>query len=98
MKLFSLGVLLFALTFCGLSDRIKQMSGGSNGNSASSNGGNTSKTERSFGGARKAYDRAAGDHRQRHRSSLDDQGLSWRLPSGWKKMDVKKVTFNYAVA
>jgi hypothetical protein len=25
----------------------------------------------------------------------DDQGLSWRLPAGWKKMDVKKESFNY---
>ena len=25
----------------------------------------------------------------------DDQGISWKLPSGWKKMDVKKETFNY---
>ena len=36
MKLVTFGVLLFALTFCGLSDRIKQMSGGGNsGNTAS---------------------------------------------------------------
>ena len=25
----------------------------------------------------------------------DDQGLSWKLPSGWKKMEVKKEMFNY---
>ena len=25
----------------------------------------------------------------------DDQGLSWKLPAGWKKMDVSKESFNY---
>ena len=25
----------------------------------------------------------------------DDQGISWKLPSDWKKMDVKKEQFNY---
>src|SRR5258706_4298197 len=25
----------------------------------------------------------------------DDQGLSWKLPAGWKKLDVSKESFNY---
>lgn len=25
----------------------------------------------------------------------DDQGISWKLPAGWRKMDVKKEQFNY---
>ncbi len=28
----------------------------------------------------------------------DDQGISWRLPMGWSKMDIKKESFNYKSA
>jgi len=30
-----------------------------------------------------------------YRGEWDQQGISWKLPAGWKKMDVKKETFNY---
>ncbi|CAN5279924.1 hypothetical protein BH20ACI2_BH20ACI2_01490 [soil metagenome] len=28
-------------------------------------------------------------------TSWDNQGISWKLPAGWKKMDIKKESFNY---
>jgi hypothetical protein len=98
MKLVTFGVLLFALMFCGLSDRIKQMSGGGNsGNTSSSNGANTSKG--SSGGA--SVEAAKPSTSQQAIIDAgsgyvwDDQGLSWRLPAGWKRMDVSKTSFNY---
>lgn len=86
------GILLFALSFCGLSEKLKSISGGSTSNSSS----DTSKTS------------AAGEAEQPKLSASqqsiidsgsevkwDDQGISWKLPQGWKKMDVKKESFNY---
>ena len=43
MKLLSFGIVLFALTFCGLGERLRQI-GSSNGNSGASNSGTKSTT------------------------------------------------------
>jgi len=97
MKLISFGVLLFVLTFCGLSDRIKQMSGGNgNGNSASTNSGGTSKTSGAAAEPAKPSSSQQAIIDSGTETAWDDQGLSWRLPAGWKKTDVKKDTFDYA--
>ena len=97
MKFISLGIILFALTFCGLTDKLKQMgSGSSNSNASSSNSSSTSNSSSSTASAKPKISGAqqaiidGGTE-----TKWDDQGLSWKLPSGWKKMSVEKITFNY---
>jgi hypothetical protein len=92
-SLLTLGLITFALTFCGLQDKLKELSGGTTSNS------NTTSTGSSSGStAEKAKPSAAqqviidgGTE-----TKWDDQGLSWKLPAGWKKMDTGKETFNYS--
>ena len=95
MKFISLGLLLFALSFCGIADKIKQMSGGANTGTS-----NTASNSGKTGGSSQADPAKPSSAQQ---SIIDsstetpwaDQGLSWRLPAGWKKMEVKKDSFNY---
>lgn len=93
---FAAGGLVLALTFCGLGDRLKQMSGGSDTSSAS-NSSSTSSTS-SSGSFEKptlsSDQQAIQDAAQE--IAWTDQGITWKLPAAWKKMDVKKETFNYS--
>jgi hypothetical protein len=89
------GLILFALSFCGLGDKLKSLQGG--------NSSNTSKTEPS---------KQASTDGEAEQPKLtpaqqsimdggeevkwDDQGISWKLPKGWKKMSVMKESLNYA--
>ena len=97
-SILTLGMITFALTFCGLGDKLKGLtgSGGSNTNTTTS-GSNSSSTSASSSTAEKAKPNAA-----QHaiidggtETKWDDQGLSWKLPAGWKKMDMSKESFNY---
>ena len=89
-----MGLIFFALSFCGLTDKLKQLSGGTNSNSASSNSPSTSSTtgaeKPTLTGAQQAIQDGSTE------TKWDDQGISWKLPPGWKKMDVKKEQFNYS--
>ncbi len=92
--LLSLGTLVLALSFCGLSERLQGLTGSSNSGTTSpasnSSGSSTSKAEKpKLSGAQQSILDSATE------TSWDDQGLSWKLPAGWKKMDVKKESFNY---
>jgi hypothetical protein len=95
MKSFlSLGLIIFALTFCGIGDRLKQLSE-SNGSGTSSTSNNSSTS--SSAAVEKPKPTAA------QQSIIDgatetkwnEQGISWRLPSGWPKMEVRKESLNY---
>lgn len=89
--LLSLGLLGFAMTFCGLGDKLKSLSGSSNkGSNSSSN--SPSKTTATSGEAEKPELTAAQQKISDDAAEVkwDDQGISWRLPSGWKKTDMKK--------
>ncbi|MBK7802392.1 MAG: hypothetical protein IPJ55_06915 [Chloracidobacterium sp.] len=97
-SLLTLGLIFFAFSFCGLGDRLKQMSGGTsetNSNTASSS--NSTAPGTSSSAAEKpnvtASQQAIMDGGTE--TKWDDQGLSWKLPASWKKMDVKKESFNY---
>ena len=95
MKLIPFSVLLFSLAFCGLSDRIKQLTAGSS-NTSSTNSGNSNKS----GGGPSVEPAKPSSSQQAIIDSgsgyaWDDQGLSWRLPAGWKRTDVTKATLNY---
>jgi hypothetical protein len=93
-----LGLITFALTFCGLSEKIKSLSGGTNTtsnsstNSSTSSGKNTSAADGETATLTPAQEQAiaGGDT-----ISWDQQGIKWTVPKGWKKSDVSKLQFNY---
>lgn len=101
MKFLSLGILFFAFTFCGLSEKLKEVSGGSNSNTStasnSSSPANSGSSTTGSPNAEKASPTAAQQSiiDAGTETKWDDQGLSWKLPAGWKKMDVKPESFNY---
>lgn len=95
MKSFlSLGMLIFALTFCGLGDRLKSLSGSGGGSNSSSPDGQgnaasgTVETPKLTPGQQSIQDSAV-------EVKWTDQGISWKLPSGWPKMEVRKESLNY---
>lgn len=92
-SLLTFGLITFALTFCGLQDKFKQLGGGSssNSNSASSSSSSGSTTEKAKPSAAQQAIIDGGSE-----TKWDDQGLSWKLPAGWKKMNVSKESFNYS--
>jgi hypothetical protein len=93
-----LGLITFALSFCGLSERFKSMSGGTNtssGNSSTTTSGSSSSSSASAEKATLSPEQqaaiAGGDT-----VSWDKQGIQWTVPKGWKKTDVSQLEFNYA--
>lgn len=92
-SVFLLGVITFALTFCGLSDRLKSLQGGAN---TSSNSSTSTKTGDAPTGEKATLTPSqeaaiAGGETV----SWDKQGIQWTVPKGWKKMDVSQLQFNY---
>ena len=77
----SLGLIIFALTFCGLGDKLKQISGG-NGSGANTSSNGPSKTSSGSVETPKptAAQQAIIDGGTE--TTWDAQGISWRLPSG----------------
>ncbi|HJS52806.1 MAG TPA: hypothetical protein VJ781_12970 [Pyrinomonadaceae bacterium] len=94
MKILSIGIVLFALTFCGLGERLRQV-GSSNSNGTTSNsttrstGGDSDAEKPSLTGAQQAIQDSATEVK------WPEQGISWKLPAGWPKMNVMKESFNY---
>ena len=86
--------MFLVFSFCGLTEKLKQMQGGAGNSNVSTN---SSKTTGSTGTAEKPVlttsQQAIVDGGTE--TKWDEQGISWKLPSGWKKMDVKKETFNF---
>jgi len=96
-SLLTLGMISFALTFCGLQERLKDAtSSGSNSNTTTSSntsgpgsGSDPTVEKPTFTGRQEAiYDAAT-------ETKWADQNMSWKLPSGWKKMSETKQMFNY---
>lgn len=94
-SLLTLGLITFALTFCGLGDRLKGLAGGSssNSNSASTSGTNSGSEIDAEKPSLTASQQSIQDSSTEVK--WDDQNISFKLPSGWPKMDVKKESFNY---
>lgn len=90
----TIGAVIFAMTFCGLQDKLKSISGG-NSNTASSS--NTSGSKTSDAKAEKpvltSAQQAIADAGTE--TKWDDQGVSWKLPANWKKIKVVERLFNY---
>jgi len=94
------GVLTFAMTFCGLGDKLKSLSGESGTNTGtSSNSGPSSNSKSGSSSVTTEKPTLSGPQQSILDSAQEtawaDQGVSWKLPAGWKKMDVKKEMFNY---
>jgi len=98
MKLIiSLGTLLLVLSFCNLSERIKNLQGSTNSNT-STNASTNSSTKPTTD--EKVEKPRLSDQQQQILDNADEikwdeQGISWKVPKGWSKMDVKKESFNY---
>jgi hypothetical protein len=98
--LLSFGIFMFAMSFCGLGDRIAKL-GGDSPSSNSTTSSNTSSTKPTGGDSvekpvlttsqQSIVD--TGDS-----AAWDEQGMSWTLPKGWRKINVKKEMFNYGSA
>lgn len=93
-SLLSFGVLAFALTFCNLGDRLKQLGSGSNSPANSTR-------ERTADGTTGDVDKAELSEAQQKIADAgveikwDDQGMTWKLPASWKKMSVTRDSLNY---
>ncbi|MDH3529917.1 MAG: hypothetical protein OEQ28_10160, partial [Acidobacteriota bacterium] len=96
-SLVALGILFFALSFCGLGDRLKEVTGGDSDTTET-----TTKTE--------GADENSGDGDEVKTAKLtsdmesmldgetatwEEQGMTWKLPNGWPKMSVSKTSFQY---
>ena len=90
----SLAVLIFALTFCGIGERLRQV-GSSNSNGTTSD--SPSKSTSSDSDIEKPSLTSAQQTIQDGATEVKwpDQGISWKLPAGWPKMNVMKESFNY---
>lgn len=89
-----LGLIAFAMTFCGLGERLKSLTGGASGGSnTASNSGSTGKGPAAEKPELTSSQRSIQDASTEVK--WDDQNISFKLPSGWPKMDVKKESFNY---
>lgn len=95
MKLFlGFGILSFALVFCGIGDRLKGITGDSDSSSASNSSSTTGKDDvKAETAEMTSAQRAIADDATE--AKWDDQGISWKLPKGWNKMDVRKESFNH---
>lgn len=93
-SILSLGLFVFALTFCGLGDKLKQISSGNNSGTNSASG---SDSKSSSGSVEKPKPTAAQQAIIDGGTEVDwdTQGISWRMPVGWKKMQVLKESLNY---
>lgn len=92
-SLATLGLVFFAMTFCGLSDKLKSLQSQSNSNSTSTTKGSSSSSASAEKPQLTPAQQSIADSATE--TKWTDQGLSWKLPSGWKKMEVKKLMFNY---
>lgn len=95
-SLLSLGLIMFVLSFCGLQDKLKGLSGSGGSNSNSTTTGANSSSSSSTIEKTKPTSAQQAIIDGGTETKWDDQGLSWRLPAGWKKMNAGKETFNYS--
>lgn len=92
--LLTIGAVIFAMTFCGLQDKLKGISGGNSNTSTSSNtSGSKTSDAKAEKAAMTAAQQAIADAGTE--TKWDDQGVSWKLPANWKKIKVVERLFNY---
>lgn len=94
------GILFFALSFCGITDKIKEkfQDTSKTADSKTTDNSNSAKTGSDSGGD---VDKPELTDKQQEildsgkETKWEEQGIAWTLPGGWSKMDVKKESFNY---
>ena len=94
----TLGLITVALTFCGLGDKLKQISDGANTAGTNSSSSSSSSSSKSSSGSVEKPEPTAAQQAiidGGTEVTWDPQGISWRLPAAWKKMSVMKESFNY---
>lgn len=96
--LFSLGVLAFVFSFCNLSERISKLRDENSSNQSpavnspadSKNSSSDTRVEKPELTSMQETVINSGEQ-----VLWEQQGITFTVPKGWKKMDVKKETFNY---
>ncbi len=93
----TLGIIMFALSFCGLQERLQSLTGGGNSNTASTNSNSSSSPSTSGDKVETAKPTSAQEEiiAAGTETKWDDQGISWKLRSAWKKQNVTKEQFFY---
>ena len=98
-SILTLGLITLALSFCGLSDKLKQMSGGTSGNTTTSNSNSGSGTTPSTSGTTVETPKPTSEQQAIMNDAVetkwDEQGIQWKLPKNWKKSSVSKEQFFY---
>lgn len=99
-SLIGFGVLFFALSFCGITDKISKQISDSDSTSDSTTTADSDSTESTTNNGGDVEKPTLTAEQQ---SIIDagseakwaEQGITWTVPSGWNKMEVKKTSFNY---
>lgn len=97
-SILSLALITFALTFCGLGERLKQLSGSGGANTNSASNSSSSSTSTSSSGSVETPKPTAAQQAiidSGTEVTWSEQGMSWKLPSTFKKMSVMKESLNY---
>lgn len=99
MKFLAFGVLFFALSFCGIIDRIKEQVQEKSNSSSSNTAGNSNsaKTDSDSGDVEKAKLNSKQEEILDGGNDVkwENQGITFTVPKGWNKMSVQKESFNY---
>lgn len=94
-SILSIGLIFFALSFCGLGEKLKGLSGSGEANSNSTTSNIPSKSSSTTVETAKLTDSQQTIVDQGTKTKWDQQGIEWTLPKSWRKMDVKKEQFFY---
>lgn len=103
-SLLALGILFFAITFCGITDKIKESAGDITKNTdstelANSDSGDGNSKKPNSAGAE--FEKPNPSDKQQEiidngkRVVWDNQAMSWALPNSWNKTNVSKKMFQY---
>src|SRR4051794_32253063 len=100
MKILALsGAIVFALSLCGLTNKLTESLKGDSTPQNSSTNSSANSAKRAT--ADEPVDKPKLSEQQQSilggadEVKWDDQGMSWKLPKGWKKMNATKDSFNY---
>lgn len=91
--LLSGGILLLAMTFCGLGERLEKMRGSSDTNGSPANEKRTGSETKVDQAEMTSSQKAIAD--KGTEITWAEQGIKWKLPANWPKMDVRKESLNY---
>ena len=96
--LFSLGLLVFVFSFCNISERLSKLKGeNTNEQKTATNSASDSKNSTSDSKVEKPQLTSAQEAVLNSGSQVlwEQQGITFTVPKGWRKMSVQKETFNY---